>query len=276
MSARITRITRTARRTRLLAVSAVALTAALSLTACDNGEGSKDAGAANGSVAPTGGSAQAGGSDGKPADGSKPGQSGSTGNTGTTTGNGNSGTSTGKDSQGSQDSKGSSSSSSNGSSHTSGSSGSTGASDPNDPKNRAICDSRNIKITAQVVKRPIDTMLLTATNTGSKLCDFGGAPILRFEGAQSVPPAMEDTKGQAVTSIKPGESAYAAVKLTQGDKTDDPGYWAKTLSVGFYNIKQKPLDGFVNVPLSGKDGVYIDSSVRVSYWQNDLDAVSSL
>jgi hypothetical protein len=247
------RITRTARRARLLSLSAVALAATLSLTACESGEGTKDAGAATNSARPSDNASPAP-SDDKPAE------------------SGSNGTSTGKTSQGTQGSP-ASTGSSQGTQHAK---KTPSGSDPNAPKNRAVCNSKNIKITAQVLKRPLDTMLLTATNTGSKLCDFGGAPIVRFENAQSVPPAMEDTKGQAVTSIQPGESAYAAIKLTQNDNDQDPGYWAKTLAIGFYDMKQKPLDGFTNVPLKGKDGVYIDSSVRVSYWQNDLDSVSNL
>ncbi|MFF0746493.1 DUF4232 domain-containing protein [Streptomyces sp. NPDC004111] len=264
------RIVRRNRRTRLITLSAVALAATLSLTACENGEGTRDAGPA-GTSAPT---ASQPVSDNKPGGESEPGK-GSSSSTGTSTGTG----STGGSGSTSGNSTGKSSGGSNSSGHSS-SSGSTGgkdqsASDPTDPKNRAVCDSSNIKVTAQVVQRPINTMILTATNTGSKLCDLYFSPAVQFENAQSVPPTMEESKPQAVTSLMPGEKGYAAVKLSKGDEKDENGYTAKSLKVNFYDRSNNGLDGSVDVRIPAK-GVYIDSSIRVSYWQSDLDGVSSL
>jgi hypothetical protein len=261
MSVRLVR-----RRTRMIAFSAVALAATLSLTACENGQGSQDAGPASTSKPTT---------DNKPSEGSKPGEGG----TGTGTAN--------------KPSAGTHTGASNGSGGTGGSgSGSTtdkgpdkgtgkdagkgkGDSDPNASENRAVCDSSRVKITAQVVDRPLNTMILTATNTGSKLCDLFYSPVVRFEDAQSVPPAMEETRPQAVVSIQPGQKAYAAVKLSKSDAKDEAGYTANSLDVGFYDRNNKNLDAFARVSLPSA-GVYIDSSVKVSFWQSDLDSVTSL
>lgn len=248
MSARLVR-----RRTRMIAFSAVALAATLSLTACENGQGSQDAGPASTSKPTT---------DNKPAGDSQPGKGG------TDTAN--------KPSSGT---------------HTSNSTGSTGSttdkgkgksegkgkadSDPNAPENRAVCDASRIKITAQVVDRPLNTMILTATNTGSKLCDLFYTPVVRFQDAQSVPPAMEETRPQAVVSLQPGEKGYAAVKLSKADEKDAAGYQANSLDVGFYDRNNKNLDAFSRVSLP-TGGVYIDSSLKVSFWQSDLDSVTSL
>ncbi|MFD3518140.1 DUF4232 domain-containing protein [Streptomyces sp. NPDC058657] len=251
------RLVRTARRTRLFAASAVALTAALSLTACDSGEGTRDAGAARTSSPSSAPSEPAGGSDGKPTGETEPGQSG--GNAQQTSSASGSNGNTGK--------KGSS---------EGGTAGTPGAkTDLDAPARRDRCDATNATVTAQVVSRPLNTMILTATNKGTKLCDLYYAPVVRFEGAQSVPPSMKDTQPQAVVSLKPGESGYAAVKLSSPTGTPDPGYTAKSLSVGFYDAKHRSLDGFAPVRLPAK-GVYVDSTVRVSFWQSDLDDVSSL
>ncbi|MGW7411552.1 DUF4232 domain-containing protein [Streptomyces sp. NPDC054863] len=252
---------RTARRSRLFAASAVALAATLSLTACESGEGTKDAGAARTSApsgAPSGPA-----TDDKPDGTSKPGQSG--GDTQqSSSGSGSAGSSTGSKSSGGTDTgKGN------------GSSTGSGTNDPHAPAQRARCDASHIKVTAQVVSRPLNTMILTATNKGSKLCDLFYAPVVRFEGAQSVPPSMKDTQPQAVVSLKPGESGYAAVKLSSPTGTPDPGYTAKSLSLGFYDAGHRNVDGFVSVGLPAK-GVYVDSSVKVSFWQSSPDDVSSL
>ncbi|CAM5248433.1 hypothetical protein GCM10010329_08570 [Streptomyces spiroverticillatus] len=236
-----------ARTTRLFALTSAALIASLSLTACQNGDGTKDAGSAHASApaAP---------------DGKAPGDNTSTGTS-----------SSGKSSGDTQHTP----SGSTGKTTTSTTTGSGGAADPDAPAHRARCDASTIKVTAQVVDRPLNTMILTATNKGSKLCDLFYAPVVRFEGAQSVPPSMKDTQPQAVVSLRPGRSGYAAVKLSSPTGTPDPGYTAKSLSIGFYDKDQRNLDGFAPVPLPAK-GVYIDNSIRVSFWQSDLNDVSSL
>ncbi|MFJ4875352.1 DUF4232 domain-containing protein [Streptomyces sp. NPDC088745] len=235
---------RTARRTRLFAAASVALAATLSLTACDNGGGTKDAGAAHASSPTTGPES----TDDKPS-GTAPAPDTQTG---TGTGRATSGTPAGTKPRTTPK-------------HA----------DPNAPARRPVCDASRLKVTAQVVSRPLNTMILTATNKGSKLCDLYYAPVVRFEGAQSVPPAMEDTQPQAVVSLQPGESGYAAVKLSSPTGTPDPGHTAKSLSIGFYDKDHRNLDAFAPVRLPAK-GVYVDSSIRVSFWQSDLDDVSSL
>ncbi|WP_433546289.1 DUF4232 domain-containing protein [Streptomyces sp. CA-294286] len=260
------RLVRTARRTRLFAASAVALTAVLSLTACDSGEGAKDAGAArtsSPSSAPSESADGSDGSDGKPTGAAEPGQTGGEAQQTSTT-SGSAGNVAGKgNGQG-------------GGTGTAGTAKTPGAkTDPDAPAHRDRCDASNITVTAQVVSRPLNTMILTATNKGAKLCDLYYAPVVRFEGAQSVPPSMKDTQPQAVVSLRPGASGYAAVKLSSPTGTPDPGYTAKSLSVGFYDAQHKNVGGFARAALPEK-GVYVDSSLKVSFWNSDLDDISSL
>ncbi|MFI5807849.1 DUF4232 domain-containing protein [Streptomyces sp. NPDC051561] len=236
---------RTARPAARLFVASAAALAALSLTACQNGDGSKDAGPAGTSSPVADDKPAASGTPGTP--GGEPQQDTQTGTPGKSTGKATTGTTT----------------------------GAGGKSDNNAPANRVRCDASNIKVTAQVVARPLNTMILTATNNGTKLCDLYYAPAVRFEGAQSVPPSMKDTQPQAVVSLRPGQSGYAAVKLSSPTGTPDPGYTAKSLSIGFYDAEQRSLVAFAPARLPAK-GVYIDGSIRVSFWQSDLDAVNSL
>jgi hypothetical protein len=255
------RLVRSARRTRLFAVSAVALAATLSLTACNNGEGTKDAGAASASSSTSTAPSESTAGD---HDTESAGESGSGTSGAGTSGSGAQQTSTGSG-HGGKGSKGGDQSST-GTAGTSGSDAST---------QRVRCDSTNIKVTAQVVSRPLNTMILTATNKGTKSCDLYYAPVVRFEGAQSVPPSMKDTQPQAVVGLKPGESGYAVVKLSSPTGTPDPGHTAKSLSIGFYDAQHKNVGGFADAALPAK-GVYIDSSLKVSFWNSDLDDISSL
>ncbi|MFJ5675958.1 DUF4232 domain-containing protein [Streptomyces sp. NPDC093097] len=230
-------------RTRLFAAATLAL-AALSLTACgtNDSSGVRSEGAAPAASEPSAAASSPGAAE-KPAGGSA-GASGSSGtaNSGHSTGHGGNGAATTKK-------------------HPAG--------DPGDPANRVPCSAANTKITAAPVERPLNYMLLTVTNTGSKLCDLNNYPIVKFEGAQSVPPVMEDSKPQAVTSLKPGERGYAGIILSAGDGSGGEGYTARSLEIGFDGS-----DRMARAALPA-GGVHIDNSLRVTYWLSDAsDALS--
>ncbi|MFI1254937.1 DUF4232 domain-containing protein [Streptomyces netropsis] len=226
------------RRPRLLAVASLAI-AALALTACDKGEGVREEGAASQPAEPSQAPAPdkpATTPDGTPAS-KAPGQKG-TGGTGTGKGG-------------------------------SRASAPAAPADPNAPENRVPCTADNTRITAAPVSRPLNHMLLTITNTGSKMCDLKGYPIVKFEGAQSVPPVMEATKPQAVTSLAPGKEGYAGVILSAGDGSGGEGRTAQSLEIGFQGS-----DKMAEAALQAK-GVHIDDSLRVTYWVTTVeDALS--
>ncbi|MFF3711759.1 DUF4232 domain-containing protein [Streptomyces phaeochromogenes] len=236
MSARTTR-------TRVLAAAALAV-ATLTLTACNNGEGVRDEGASAGTTSqpsstPTSESQKnkekttdAGQAASSPDSNSKP-----------------------KDGKGTQNSAGS-----KGSSDSSNSSGSQDSG-----PTRTSCSTANSRMTATVVSRPLNHVLLTVTNTGSKNCNVIGYPAVRFGEAQSVPPVFEDSKPQAVVTLAPGESGYAGVLLSAADGSGSNGYTAKSLQV--YLNKDA---GAAFKPSLPAKGVYVDDSISVTYWQQTM------
>ncbi|MCX5411838.1 DUF4232 domain-containing protein [Streptomyces sp. NBC_00059] len=132
------------------------------------------------------------------------------------------------------------------------------------------CTGANTKLTMTSVTRPINHMLLTVTNTGSKACNAYYYPFLRFGEAQSVPRTVEDSKPQAVVTLTPGQSAYAGVMTASADGSGTGGYSTKDLSVSFQGAKEGASTGSeVSVPL-GKE-VYVDSTLAVTYWQTEMD-----
>ncbi|MEU1374515.1 DUF4232 domain-containing protein [Streptomyces triculaminicus] len=222
------------RRPRLLAVASLAI-ASLALTACDKGEGIREEGAASQPAR----SAQSPAQD-KPATtpgGTPTGKAPAAKGTG---GTGTGGTGTGK--AGGR------------------ASAPAAGADQDAPENRVPCTADNTQVVATPVSRPLNHMLLTITNTGSTLCDLPEYPIVKFEGAQSVPPVMENTKPQAVTSLRPGKKGYAGVILSAGDGRGGEGYTAQSLEIGFQGS-----DKMAEVALQAK-GVHIDNSLRVTYW----------
>jgi hypothetical protein len=226
-------------RTRLFAAATLAL-AALSLTACNDVQGVRDEGASvppsSTSLSPSPSSSQAGQSAQPvaPAKSTQPGgSSGGSSSSGSTGGSGGGTTDSG--------------------------------SDPNAPENGVPCTGANTKVTAQSVERPVNHMLITVTNTGSKVCDLYYYPAIRFQDAQSVPPVIKETQPQAVTTLAPGQSGYAGVILSAGDGSGSNGHTAKTLSVYFFDRNNNSISPAATPALPAK-GVYIDDSIRVTYW----------
>jgi hypothetical protein len=126
------------------------------------------------------------------------------------------------------------------------------------------CSAAAVKITATEVPRPINHLLLTATNTGSKTCYLPAYPMARFGEAQAVPPVVEASQPQAVTTLEPGKSGYAGVLTSAADGSGGDGYTAKTLTVPFDN-------GSIATVALPADGVYVDSSLKVTYWLTSMD-----
>ncbi|MEU1252369.1 DUF4232 domain-containing protein [Streptomyces chartreusis] len=235
---------RTFRHARLLAATGVAL-GALALTACQSGTGTRDEGAAqSGSPSATKGVP-------KPAPEKSPQQTG---------GNGGSGQSSG----GSADPV---------KSAQNGSGGKAGqdAKAANGPQDLTICNGSNTRTTAQPVSRPLNHMLLTVTNTGSKRCALMYYPVLRFDEMQWVPQAIEDTQPQAVTMLEPGESGYAGVLLSAADGSGTGADTGHKLVVGFQGRTPNSDGGPAAAPGLPAKGVHYDSALSVTYWQTDME-----
>ncbi|MFC8708458.1 DUF4232 domain-containing protein [Streptomyces sp. NPDC057197] len=251
MSARIRRT----RRTRLFTAAAIAA-AALSLTACQSGGDDNGAGAAS-SAAPAGSVQNEQPSGAASADAKAPGETGSGTGGGSRSGSGS----------GSGSAAGKGSSVNGGTSKGSGSTGGSGAgsrgtgdSDASSGE-LAKCGAKSLRFKAATVSRPINHLLITATNTGSKTCMLPMYPAARFGEAQSVPPVAEETKPQAVTTLEPGQSGYAGVLLS-GD--GDHGHTVNTLTIPFD-------DGSIGtVALPGRS-VYVDDKLTVTYWESTVE-----
>lgn len=258
------------RRSRLMFASALAAVA-LSLTACDDGQDVRDEGAssrtastATPTAAATSSSGASGGTTDGTADGSAGGAADSSGATGSGGSSGSKGSSGSAGSAGSAGSTGAGgtkgSTGTGGSSGAKGSSGSTGSG-----STPARCSVTSTRTTATQVSRPLNHLLLTVTNTGSKNCDLLYYPAVRFGEAQSVPPVFEDSKPQAVVTLAPGESGYAGVLLSAGDGSGSHGYTAKSLEVYFDTGATAAAH-----PSLPARGVYVDDSVQVTYWQSTM------
>ncbi|GFE18474.1 hypothetical protein Sgleb_65210 [Streptomyces glebosus] len=129
------------------------------------------------------------------------------------------------------------------------------------------CTGANVKVVVSKVKRPINHLLLTITNSGSRACDAYSAPLLGFDDDQSVTRIIEDSKPQSVVTVAPGRSAYAAIQLSGEPGGDTHGRTAQRLSVHF---APRNGSGSVGTPakLTLPANTHKDDNAAVTYWQS--------
>lgn len=241
---------RTTRTTRRLAGAAAVALAALALTACQNGTGLKDGGAATASDSTTATPSPTGATSPAP---STPAPGSTKTGAGTGTGKGtSSGTGSGSGS-GSGEAKG-------------------GSSDPAAAAgNRVLCNGSNTEVTVQPVARPLNHMLISVKNTGSKSCDLTYYPVLRFDEMQWAPAPRQETRPQAVVSLAPGQSGHAAAMLAAADGSGEGGTTGQKLTIAFQGRTPNSSGGASAIPSLPAKGVYYDSSLTVTYWQQNIE-----
>ncbi|PKV87125.1 DUF4232 domain-containing protein [Streptomyces sp. TLI_146] len=246
---------------RITAAATTALIAALSLSACGSDSGSKEsdkagskpsasAPATSGTDGGSQGATTAGGSAGTT--GGTGGTSGGTGGSGATTG----GTGTAKPAKSNGKQSGGQTGSGSGSSK------------------RVTCTGSNVKLTATPVSRPINHVLLTATNIGKTTCNAYDAPAVKFSNAQSPIPVDKDTIPQSVVSLAPGQSAYAMIR-TQGEPDGTDPYMTSQVVVYFRGaVGMESVGRSAYASLAKPVGV-VDAQAMATYWQSDMGAISA-
>ncbi|MGW4039299.1 DUF4232 domain-containing protein [Streptomyces sp. NPDC004778] len=129
------------------------------------------------------------------------------------------------------------------------------------------CTPKNSTVKVSKVSRPINHLLLTVTNTGTKDCAAYYAPFLRFDDAQAVYPILDDSKPQAVVTLSPGEKAYAGVALLGEPGQNEP---VKSDNLGVIMVdRNNKSKGEATLKLPAE--TYTDSLGFVTYWQSDVE-----
>ncbi|MFF8385029.1 DUF4232 domain-containing protein [Streptomyces kanasensis] len=139
----------------------------------------------------------------------------------------------------------------------------------------ATCTGANTRVVVQRPVRPINHLLLTATNKGSAPCDLHAAPYLRFDQAHA-PTAVDDsTRQQSVIRLAPGGSAYASVVL-MGERTGGEvnGRTASRLGVHFASANGAGSTG-PSVQLTLPSGTYLTDDARVMHWTESFEDATS-
>ncbi|MFJ7152384.1 DUF4232 domain-containing protein [Streptomyces sp. NPDC100445] len=150
--------------------------------------------------------------------------------------------------------------------------GQTASAATKDASSVVTCTTANTTLTVTEASRPINHLLLKATNTGTKSCYAYGAPILRAGADAQAPLAwVKGSVPQAVVTLKPGQSAYAGIGTYSPD--GEGGATEKTLGVLFTDKKEGAAGSEKTLKLPN-GGVFFNSAAAVTYWQdNPADAL---
>ncbi|MGC9495093.1 DUF4232 domain-containing protein [Streptomyces sp. WG7] len=151
--------------------------------------------------------------------------------------------------------------------------GTTAVAAPKQAPSVVTCTAANTALTVTEVTRPVNHLLLKATNTGTKPCYAYSAPYLRAGADAQAPLAWaQETTPQAVVTLKPGQSAYAGILTYSPD--GEGGGNEKTLGVILAD-KNGGTAGQEKTLKLPKGGVFFNSAATVTYWQdNAADALS--
>ncbi|MFI0975819.1 DUF4232 domain-containing protein [Streptomyces sp. NPDC021093] len=240
-----------ARRPAVLAATAFAALS-LSLTACNGGNGTKDAGA--GASAPAGASSASDSAEKKDPAAGTGGASGEAGKDekAGTAGSGNSGSGT----------SGSTGSGTSGTTQT-GSKSKSGAKAP-------ACGYNDVTISAEKQDGPPYTHItLTAKNTSGRSCTMEKYPLIAFGEIQTAKdvPAVAKSKPPVPVVLEPGAPAYAAVRINNGGR-EEAGRAVTSFSVNLFT-GGAPTEGSKQVSVAG--GIQVtDKFAKTGYWTQEL------
>ncbi|MFG2023676.1 DUF4232 domain-containing protein [Streptomyces sp. NPDC048825] len=164
---------------------------------------------------------------------------------------------------GSTGSKTSGGTSSNGSGKNPGSGSSTAKS--------ADCATGSLKFTADQVSRPVNHIVIKATNNGSRPCNLLAFPLLAFEkDAQAATAEIEESRPQAVVTLAPGATAYAGVTTSSGDGSGERSVRNSVISLHLQGRNGGSVGSAVKIPAPG-GSLYVEpDAAKVTYWQDTV------
>ncbi|MBL1067460.1 DUF4232 domain-containing protein [Streptomyces sp. 7-21] len=132
------------------------------------------------------------------------------------------------------------------------------------------CTPGMVTITAESVSRPVNHMLLTATNTSDEPCSLYEYPLvaLSSDPEAPLPEPIEESKPQAVVTLQPGEAGYAVVGSSSADGSGS-GQTTDYMNVTLIDDSGTGTGEAVELDVPGGE-VYVEpGNAYVSYWLSD-------
>jgi hypothetical protein len=145
-----------------------------------------------------------------------------------------------------------------------GSAGGSGGAKPVD------CATGSLRFAVKKVKNPVDHVLITATNAGSKACRLYSYPALRIsENSQSVTARIGESRPQTVVTLDRGATAYAGLITASADRNSETKVTTPAIGVSLFGPDEEPTGSGVNVPVPGGSLYVEEDNAQVTYWQDN-------
>lgn len=160
----------------------------------------------------------------------------------------------------------------------SGKDGGTGAGDSNSPSSGTVpggakpvdCTTGSLKFAIKKVKNPVDHVLITATNTGSKACHIYSYPALRIsENSQAVTARVGESKPRTVVTLDRGATGYAGLITASADRNSETKVTTPSIGLSLFGPDEGPTGSAVDIPVPGGSLYVEEDNAQVTYWQDN-------
>ncbi|WP_189327521.1 DUF4232 domain-containing protein [Streptomyces flaveus] len=134
------------------------------------------------------------------------------------------------------------------------------------------CTTGSLKFAVKEVKSPINHVLITATNTGSKACSIYSYPALRLSDVQqSVTARIGQSKPQAVVTLDRGATAYAGLITASVDRNSQTKVTTSSIGLSLFGPDEGPTESGADLPVPG-GSLYVElDNALVTYWQDNAN-----
>lgn len=136
-----------------------------------------------------------------------------------------------------------------------------------DDVKRTPCTVATSTVRLQQTGGSAPVILLKTTNRGDDRCDLYGYPFVGYPDAQS-PIAVGGGQPQAVVSLEPGKSAYAALSLEKGNGNNMHREKKLTVEMADRNQHGTGATATLNAPGAG---LALSDNSTVSYWNTTIE-----
>ncbi|MFI6935917.1 DUF4232 domain-containing protein [Streptomyces sp. NPDC050287] len=123
------------------------------------------------------------------------------------------------------------------------------------------------------MKKPINHVLITATNTGSKPCHIYRYPALRLsENSQAEAARLGQSQPQAVVTLDRGATAYAGLITASVDRNSQTKVTTSSIGVSLHgpDAGDSSTENGVDVPVPGGSLYVEEDNAQVTFWQDNV------
>ncbi|MEU6223276.1 DUF4232 domain-containing protein [Streptomyces sp. NPDC047042] len=131
------------------------------------------------------------------------------------------------------------------------------------------CATSSLRFAVKAVRNPVNHVLITATNNGTKACHLYSYPALRIsENSQSVTAVIGESKPQAVVTLDRGATAYAGLITASSDRNSEIKVTTPSIGLSLFGPDEEGTDAEVEVPVPGGSLYVEEDNAQVTYWQD--------